>query len=130
MTRFPDWRTQLAEYIAANRGRAFSWGKFDCCMFIAGAVEAMTGDDIARGWRGYRTEDGAAKKLADKGFAHHAEVIASLFPECHPSAAMPGDVVLMADDALGILQGRMVYLVGAAGLGIAPAEGVVKAWHV
>lgn len=130
MTRFPDWRTQLSEYLADTRGQGFRWGKLDCALFVAGAVEAMTGEDLARGWRGYRTEAEGRRALDAKGFGSHVDLVASLLTECHPSEAMPGDVVLTDENALGILQGRLIYCMSPSGLTLLPRDAAARAFHV
>jgi hypothetical protein len=62
MHRLPDWETRLAAFLEPLRLRAFAWGKHDCCIFTAGAVEAMTGVDAMAEFRGrYSTQIGAKR---------------------------------------------------------------------
>ncbi|MGL4489217.1 MAG: DUF6950 family protein, partial [Rhizobiaceae bacterium] len=42
-----NWPEKLAEFINSNRGRAFEWGAFDCCMFAADAAKIISGKDYA-----------------------------------------------------------------------------------
>jgi hypothetical protein len=52
MKRYEDWPQRLVAAIEAARGRPFSWGAMDCCLFAADVVLAMTGVDYAAGFRG------------------------------------------------------------------------------
>jgi hypothetical protein len=131
--RYPDWQTRLAAYLAEVRDVPFAYGFNDCALFVAGAVKAMTGDDPARGLRGYRTMAGGQKKLKDAGFADHVALAASLLPTIPLFEAMPGDVVAVKVEgglALGIVQGRMIYLVTPEGLGLVPRSEAVRAFRV
>ena len=65
--RLPDWPERLIEFIEARRARAFSWGSNDCALFYADAVLAMTGEDRAKPWRGYKTARGAAARITKAG---------------------------------------------------------------
>lgn len=66
--RFEDWPEQLNRFIAANRNRPLEWGQWDCCLFPAAVIDAITGVDLAVKWRGtYRDELGALRLLAAFG---------------------------------------------------------------
>lgn len=121
--RHPDWQTRLASYLAEVRELPFSYGFHDCALFVAGAVKAMTGDDPARGWRGYRSHAAGIRKLRAAGYEDHVARAASLFAEVPVVDAMPGDIAVVATEtgpALGIVQGRLIYLVTPEGLGLRP----------
>lgn len=63
MTRCEDWHARLAAYVFDAGRTPFAYGSHDCALFAAGAVEAMTGTDLAAGWRGiYRTLAGASRR--------------------------------------------------------------------
>ena len=60
MQRFPDWPVRLEAFLLANQMRGFEWGQWDCCLFVADAINAMTGLDPALRLRGsYTTYRGA-----------------------------------------------------------------------
>lgn len=133
MTRFPDWQNRLAAYVEAIRAVPFSYGYHDCALFAAGAVEAMTGEDLSKKWRGYRSLDDGIAKLRKAGIRGQVDLAASLLPEVLPIAAMPGDVVsfdIPGGEALGILQGRMFYAVTMTGLGLHSRSAVKRAFTV
>ena len=127
--RLPDWRVRLEAYLRDLRGQPFVWGRLDCALFAAGAVEAMTGVDLARGWRGYRSQAEGLRKLAAAGYETHADLVAKSLTEIHPSAVQMGDVVLI-EGALAIVQGRFAYAIGPAGLGLISLAASDRAWRV
>ena len=53
--RLPDWKTHLIAYLADAARKSYQPGVHDCALFSAGAVLAMTGVDLAAGWRGRYT---------------------------------------------------------------------------
>ena len=57
--RRADWPERLAEFIEARRLEPFAWGKNDCALFAADAVNLLIGVDYAESLRGYTTERGA-----------------------------------------------------------------------
>ena len=66
--RNKNWPEKLVTYLQENLDTPFKWGTFDCCLFAANAVHAMTGKDFAEPFRGkYTTEKGAAKALIKYG---------------------------------------------------------------
>lgn len=133
MSRRADWRRQLMAYLAAAAGRKFRPGRHDCALFVAGAVEAMTDVDHARGFRGYRTLAEGQRKLAQKGHDDHVALAASRFEEVPPLMARPGDVAVVPVEggaALGIVQGASIYLVGPDGFGTVPLTAADRAFRV
>lgn len=111
--RCADWEAALSAYLAEHRNAALEWGVLDCGRFAAGAVEAMTGDNLLPKGT-YSTELGAAKVLRKAGFDTLAEYMDSVLPVTPLAMARRGDVV-MSDGALGIC-------IGAEGLFL-PIEG-------
>ena len=52
MTRLDNWQTQLNSYLVHRYTTPFKYGQLDCGLFVAGAIEAMTGVDVAPPLRG------------------------------------------------------------------------------
>jgi hypothetical protein len=55
MKRLHNWQSRLSEYLTANALTRFEYGALDCGLFVAGAIEAMTGVDVAESLRGKYT---------------------------------------------------------------------------
>lgn len=96
MTRHPQWEARLAAFIAENRERAHAYGSFDCLVGLsAGGVEAVTGEDYAKGHRGkYKSAASATRYLVTLGFDSPAAFLDSLFEEKPIGFAKRGDLVL------------------------------------
>lgn len=48
MVRRSNWQSQLSAYLIQTAERRFSYARgFDCGTFVAGAIESMTGVDVA-----------------------------------------------------------------------------------
>ena len=67
MKRFSNWPEILFAEIKAARDRPFKYGSHDCLMWPARVIKAYTGTDLARGMRGYKTREGAARVLRERG---------------------------------------------------------------
>lgn len=136
--RKDTWRTDLHQYMLSVWRAPFEWGKHDCALFAAGAVEAMTGEDPADEYRGhYSTLLGGLRLLNKNGFANHADFAASLFKEIHPSFAQVGDLAaIKVDDdglfALGVVQGSRIYVLrpDEAGIGTVDLLDAERAFRV
>lgn len=122
MKRYSFWREALFAYIHEVARRPFEWGNHDCGLFAAGAVQAMTGVDMASEYRGrYTTLLGGIRLLKKAGFADHAELAASLFEEIPVARAGVGDIAAIEEDgqiALGIVQGPRIYVLRPDNAGI------------
>ncbi|MDE4059777.1 DUF6950 family protein [Phaeobacter gallaeciensis] len=135
--RLPDWRPRLASYLGKVARVGFRPGRHDCALFAAGAVEAMTGLDLAEGWRGkYLTLGSGRAMLRAQGFSDHLELVAFLFRQVSPAQAQVGDLAVVASDApgdpgaLGVVQGAGVYVLSPAGLSVVSRLHIEKAFRV
>ena len=117
--RLPDWEQRLHDYLAANEGAVFSWGRLDCALFSAGAVLAITGVDPAADFRGhYRTRRGSACALGRFGQRTLLATVAARFPETPIGYARRGDQT--------VLQYNNKLYLGAGGSDFVAQYGVVR----
>ncbi|PYE80809.1 DUF6950 family protein [Pseudoroseicyclus aestuarii] len=130
MERLTDWRPRLAAMIEDARQRPFAYGRWDCALFAAAAIEAMTGTDLARGFRGYRSRAAGLRAARAKGFEDHVGRFADVLPEIAPVVAGAGDLAVLENTALGIVQGRLIYVPGADGLAMADRATMTRAFRV
>jgi hypothetical protein len=134
LNRHETWAADLTAYLASVAARPLTYGSHDCALFAAGAVQAMTGVDLAADWRGaYDSPRKAARLLKDAGHANLASLLSSLLPEVAPAFAMPGDVVLVDGPqglGMGILQGHLAYVLTEDRLGMVSRMDVKRAFKV
>jgi hypothetical protein len=132
--RFSDWRSRLIQYLAAASRKPFREGQHDCALFLAGAVEAMTGVDYAAPYRGrYTTLRGGMRILRKDGFADHIVLARAHLHEKPISFAAEGDgAYLHAEGSvqLGLVQGAQVYVLRPEGLGLVPLTAATAALEV
>ena len=130
IARRRDWPSRLSAYLAAARGRPWRRGRFDCWLFMAGAVRAMTGRDLARGFRGYRSRAEGIRRLEARGYADPVEILLEHFAEIPPDQAGPGDLVLFGD-VPALVTGPRAYAVSEAnGLGLVELAGATRAFRI
>lgn len=130
MNRASDWEAALSKYINVMRHAPFEYGVNDCCMFAAGAVEAMTGVDAMAEFRGkYDSALSAAKALRDIGAGSLEATIDTKFSEVAISQAKRGDIALF-DDSLGIVSGSFAWFVSDDGLERVQRADWQKTWSV
>lgn len=53
LVRIANWQSALSEYLLRAARTPFRYGVQDCGLFVAGAIEAMTGIDVVADLRGY-----------------------------------------------------------------------------
>lgn len=129
-TRLPDWRPRLVAYLAEVRTRPFAYGTHDCALFAAGAVEAMTGHDLAAEFRGRYASLKEGLKLA-KG--SHLQILRQHFEPVPTAFAAVGDLALIGEvgfPALGIFEGEMILVLREDGLGLISRAAATQAWKV
>jgi len=121
-----DWRARLGEYQATEARTPFEYGKSDCALFAAGALNAMTGTDPSANYRGrYTTLRGGLRILRKDGFRDHVERAAALLTEVPPQRVRVGDIAVVetADGpSLGVVQGEWVVVKTLSGLGFVPID--------
>lgn len=128
--RLPDWRNRLDAYLDEKTREPFEYGTNDCALFVAGAVNAMTGFDPAEGFRGrYHTSAQAQRSLLSHGYEKVTEMARQFFREIHPSRAQIGDLAV-AEDALGVIGGPMIFVLREDGLGQVPLSLATSAFEV
>jgi len=129
--RHDNWETRLVAYLAQSRDRAFRWGTFDCCIFCAGAIRAITGKDYLSDFQ-YQDKKGATRYLRDYG---GIENIASKFlgePK-KITQAKRGDIVSMTLNdrtALGVCVGSFCAFTVKKGLTYYPLMQCESCWGV
>lgn len=116
----------------------FEWGVRDCLFgLVVPIAEAVTDRrNLFRSLRGkYRTARGAIGTMKRNNFANLADLVASEFPEIHPSQMVTGDIVAIPTDddfaySLGICNGQRVYVLHKNGLGTRDASEVTRAFRM
>lgn len=130
--RFPDWPKRLADHVESMRDKPFAYGSNDCALFAAGAIEAITGDDLASDLRGrYTTALGAKRRINAAG---GMRALASDLPEKPVGMAQRGDVVLAmseGQETFGVVVGGGYWCApGPDGLVFRPMDEAVAAFEV
>lgn len=115
--RLSDWPERLDALIAAARDRPFAWGAFDCTLFAADGIAAVTGTDPAAAWRGtYTDETGAGSLLQEQG---GLITLADLIARNHQWPRVPAARLGRGDVALVRLEDRTAALAVCLGTAFA-----------
>lgn len=134
LDRFPDWSDRLDRFLAAERGRAFEWGRADCATLWTGLVAALTGTEIASLFPPWWSERSALRSLAARGYRSVREAVADLLPETPACRAGRGDLGFTR--ALGPLASPAIVVGGeavsrdAAGWIVVPRATLVACYRV
>jgi hypothetical protein len=130
MKRKDNALSSLIGYLDRLQNQPAVYGESDCLLFLAGGVEAMTGEDYGKDFRGkYST---LAEGLALIGMTPLKKV-RSLFKEIHPSEARDGDIAAVKqgrDFTFGFFMRGLLFMRIETGTGIQPYEHAVKAFRV
>lgn len=119
--RRPDWKARLSAYVDAVRREPFAYGSHDCALFAAGALEAMTGEDPARAFRGtYGTLEEGEARLRAAGFASCLDYARSLLEPVAPVHAQRGDIAVVDIGApsFGVVLGAQIALLSEYGVAL------------
>ena len=150
LQRTEHWRTrEFYQFLLTNLQVEHVWGRSDCCLIAANAIQSFTGCDIASTFRGrYDSQASAFKQIetvtgepsVEAAIAHCAQeyglqeyVNASGQPQ--PLYAKAGDLVMALNGANQIggvvhLNGREIVSVGMGGLVLIPLLQAQRAWKV
>lgn len=130
--RFPDWEKRLREFIESRRHTSYALGSNDCCLFVADAIHAMTGEDLAADLRGY-TDGETAQEIIDSHGGMINLVSTFLGDPQGPLVARRGDVVCVktaAGEAVGICVGNHGAFVSAERLAFWPLDHCNHSWRI
>lgn len=121
----------LHAYVASHMRTAFAWGQHDCVLFAAGAVQAQTGEDPLRAYRGrWTSERGAARVLKRLGGMEAA--VNTVLSPIAPAMAQRGDVAGWLDAKgrlqLAIVEGETLVGPGPSGQLRLPRKTMTRAW--
>jgi hypothetical protein len=127
--RVSNWEQALSDYLASKRNEAFAYGSFDCAHFVAGAVEAMTGENPMEGIREYNSEIASLRVLKELGFDDLEQFMDSKFTSILVGFAQTGDIALH-DGSLGIVIGSKAVFATEIGYTFVDRSEWVNAWEV
>jgi hypothetical protein len=128
--RIENWRSNLLSFLDSQEREPFGFGTNDCLLMTAGAVAAVTGVDHAEPYRGrYSTMRGGKRVIGMSPL----QLVASKFPEIHPSEARDGDIAAKMEGdewSFGVIVGAHFYVRAPDWLGILPRGQAEKAYRV
>jgi hypothetical protein len=132
----------LSDYLCEQSKTPFKYGVFDCGLFTAGAIEAMTECDVAASLRNrYRSRTEAFEAIREMcgtpKMQDAATYLASLFglPQIPPPMAQRGDPIQLrrgSRASLGIvsMHGTDILTTYSGGILRIPLSHAVRAWRV
>ena len=132
MKRLINWEVLLNQYIDSVRDRKFEWGVFDCCVFSAGVIQAVTGIDYMYEFRGkYDSEASSQQALESIGKGNLYKTLLSKFGKPGRNVAIyeKGDLVLYKG-ICGVVIGRKSLFITEAGLMLADTIKMDYIFHV
>jgi hypothetical protein len=137
--RKENWAMLLAAFFHDRLNKPFKRSEHDCAVFVAQALEVMTGEDYIRELKAeaYHSKGEAKKVLNSHGFETLEDLATDRLGQPYENInfAKRGDVVSLHGEegpALAIidLSGRSAVTTGIEGLKFYPPEKWVKAWSV
>lgn len=130
LERISNWEESLYNYILSKRHQPFEYGSNDCCMFAAGATQAITGIDPMSEFRGkYKSLATSVRALKEIGAGDLESTMDSKFPEIPVSSAKRGDIAFF-DGSLGVVMGLFAWFISEDGLERIPRDMWDKCWSV
>jgi hypothetical protein len=128
--RISAWEDALVNYIATKRHEPFEYGVNDCCLFAAGAVIEITGEDPMSEFRGkYDSLKGSLKVIKEIGAGTLEATLDGKFPEIGIGHAQRGDLAFF-DGSVGVVMGGFAYFASDDGLERVPRALWDKCWSV
>ena len=141
ITRIENWPSALSDYLLCAERTRFRYGSQDCGLFVAGAIRAMTGVDVASTLRGYTNRREAFNRIATlcgtptmEAIAGHLAVLHGV-PEVPVLCAQRGDAGLLRSgrrSSVGsvAMQGSEILTPYRAGLLRLPLSHARRSWHI
>lgn len=102
LTRLGNWQTRLSDYLVSTATTPFKYGRLDCGLFVAGAIQSMVDVDVVADLRGkYKTRKQAFEAIKEMCGTPTMEAVAAFladkygFPEVPVNFAQVGDAVVL-----------------------------------
>jgi hypothetical protein len=129
----PDWRERLERFVLEHSERPFVWGISDCVLFVADAILAMTGVDVAASYRERYSSEAGAQTLMNGRSLEQMMNEALGIPLPVPRFARFGDPCLVSIPSgmtAGLVMGEHVAVQGPSRVVRVPVRCVVAAWRL
>lgn len=133
LKRFENWPELLHSAIESRIDSRFSWGDFDCCMFAAECVKAITGEWLMPDLE-YSSKETAIAVIQENGGL--SNIVSEIFGNsAFPLAASRGDIVMRHDEdtgmmSLGICVGELVAFPALRGVAYVNLADCICCWKV
>lgn len=128
--RKSNWEQELSDYLISKREEPFKYGSHDCAHFVAGAIEAMTGENpMSDITVNYKSQLGSLKLLKTLGFDNVEQFMDSKFTSVFVGFAQTGDVALH-DGCLGVVISSKAVFVGEIGYTFVDRADWSNVWEV
>ncbi len=127
--KLPGWQARLTDFLRAHHRRPFAPGRWDCAIWTAGAVEAMTGCGSPARVPGLQDHRGRPTQAAGEGLRRPRRLCRLAPAGGAAGLRPPGDVAVIEGQSLGIVQGAQVYVFGVNGFGMAPFTVIQRAFR-
>ena len=128
--RKSNWEQELSDYLISKRNLPFQYGSHDCAHFVAGAVEAITGENpMADITDSYDSQIGSLRVLKRLGFDDVEQFTDTKFTSILVGFAQAGDIVLY-DGCLGIAISSKAVFVTEIGYTFVDRSEWLNAWEV
>ena len=136
MKKHPDWEQRLHDFLASNKDTKFSWGAWDCCIFVDSATKAMTGSHVIPEFTVWGNKRAALETIREysgnlAGCVNKAALSAGMV-EVLPSDVMKGDLVVYTsegNDGAGIYDGYAIAAPSDDGLARKRKDLIAKAYR-
>jgi hypothetical protein len=121
---------QLSEYVLSKKSQPFEYGVNDCCLFAAGAVEVITGENPIPEFIGaYDSLKTSIKALKTLGSGTLEKTMDAKFTEIQIGYAQTGDLAFH-DGSIGVIIDADALFVSDDGLVRISRDNWTKAWSV
>ena len=128
--RLSNWEVHLSEYVLSKKSERFEYGVNDCCLFAAGAVEAITGENPIPEFIGaYDSLKTSIKALKTIGAGTLENTMDAKFTEIQIGYAQTGDLAFH-DGSIGVIIDGDALFVSDDGLVRISRDKWAKAWSV
>jgi hypothetical protein len=136
--RKDDWPIRLHRYFESVQDAKFTYGDFDCGLFAAGGIEAMTGADLAAELRGYSSAREAMEACRRVCGAASIRKLGEYIASSHGLHEVPvlmaqrGDLAIVKNRRFGIvaMNGMEVYVPAKVGVMRVPLSHATKVYRI